>query len=148
MNKFSSPNYKGEGDLSECGKCFSLANGNRKKYWPFDCWILHEDKRSEKFRNNNNSNIINNKLKVNTAGKDRPDDFVDNSNTHITVMGYLAISEEDMMGDEEYWGCTFNQVISKGSGKVLKDQQNIETLDYQDIAIQDIQEKVENELSA
>lgn len=121
-NKNSS-NYKGDGDPPECTKCTPLANGNRKKHWPFDCWTLHEDKKPERFRNTES------KPKAGTAGtatKDRPDDFVDNNGTHISAMGHLICSAIDVGNDDEDWGFAFNAATPNFGGEVLTEFQEDE----------------------
>ena len=103
----ASSNYKGDGEPPECPKCPPSKNGNKKKHWPFDCFSQHEDRIPERFR----ESYMKNKAKANAAtgsgsGSSRPDDFTDNSSTHISAMAHLATCE-DCVGDEEFWGCTF-----------------------------------------
>ena len=92
----NSSNYKGEGEPPECSKCPPHPSGDKKRHWPYDCWTQHPERAPERFKN---------KPKANVAGtNDRPDDFVDRNDTHISAMARMTACEEDLMGDEEYWG--------------------------------------------
>ena len=92
----NSSNYKGEGESPEYSKCPPHPSGDKKRHWLYDCWTQHPERASERFKN---------KPKANVAGtNDRPDDFVDRNDTHISAMARITACEEDLMGDEEYWG--------------------------------------------
>ena len=112
-----SSNYKGDGAPPECqnAKCV-YPNGNKKKHWPYDCFIAHPDRIPDRYK----------KPKANvTTGNDRPDDFVDHSSTHISAMAHMRYnrhaSEEDSMADEEFWGLPATYYAPNLGGTAVED---------------------------
>ena len=105
----NNPLYKGTGEKPECNKgCLPNKDGTKKRHWPFDCWTLHPEKRSQWSNKGGNP-------KANKAVKD---DFEDSNNTHISAMAFIdsnpvytsmlamysGVSEEHALTDAEFWG--------------------------------------------
>ena len=108
----NSSNYKGDGDAPECSKCTPLANGNKKKHWPLDCWSLHPEKMPERLKSKSKANVA--------TENDRPNDFVDNV-PHMSAMAHLISCEEDTEGDDKYWGLEAASPTPKcGGGAALE----------------------------
>ena len=79
----------------------------------------------EKYRNNNNSNF---KSKANIANADRPNDFVNQNNTHISAMTYI-ICDDETMKDDEYWNFPVHIMTPKSDNDVTHEKHGIQTLD-------------------
>ena len=92
----NSSNYKGEGESPECSKCSSHPSDNKKRHWPYDCWTQHPKRAPKRFKNKLKANVV--------RTNNRLDDFVNRNDTHISAMARMTACEEDLMGDEEYWG--------------------------------------------
>ena len=141
----SSTNYKGDGDAPECPKCSPLPSGKKRKHWPFDCWALHEDRAPEWYRNNlpNTS-----KPKANRV-TERPDDFVDNNETHISAMAHMVNCDHDVgdVGDDEYWGFPVIHATPNVGEEVMNAESEIETLHQSLAQVGNCQEIWENEVS-
>lgn len=61
-----------------------------------------------------------NKSKANVASaNDRPDDFVDRNDAHISAMARMVASEEELMSDEEFWGLEATNETPKFDGIVV-----------------------------
>ena len=92
----ASSNYKGEDDKPECNfpKCPRNANDTKKRHWPFDCYAQHPERAPEGWES---------KPKANIAEANRPDDFVDQDDSHISAMARVVCGDEDM-DFEEFWG--------------------------------------------
>lgn len=126
-------NYKGTGEAPDCTRCAPNLNGSRKKHWPFNCWTLDPEKMPERLRNTNNNstnNSNNSRPRANVANNNhRPDDFVDDSSTHIAPMAHLhSATCEDDVGDDEFWGFTPTTVAPKTGDIVMAMEQEIDSL--------------------
>ena len=108
-----------------------MPSEKKRKHWLFNYWALYEDRAPEWYRNNL-LNIL--KPKANRV-TERPDDFVDNNETHISAMAHMVNCDHDMgdVGDDEYWGFLVIYAILNVGEEVINAESKIETL-YQSLA--------------
>ena len=136
----NSTNYKGDGDPPECPKCHPNKDGSKRLHWPYDCWTLHEDRISDRFRDV----FKKTKAKANAVKeRERPDDFEDNHSTHISAMTHLVIDQNTVAdGEDEVWGFPFNATTSEFYDENIPKESIIETLDQ---SLPQLTEKQERE---
>ena len=123
----NSTNYKSDNDPPKCLKCYFNKDNSKRLHWLYDCWTLHENRISDRFRDV----FKKAKVKTNTAKeRERSDDFEDNHSTHILTITYLVIDQEIVTDEEnEIWGFPFNATTSKFYNEKISKKSIIETLD-------------------